>query len=214
MTILMNLTLVAGLALGSQAPVSQAPVQEAPDPSVLELALTGYERLVEDGDVPPGSLLTIIDYSWASTRRRLFVFDPAKEEVLLASLVAHGKNSGEDLAVRFGNEPGSLRSSLGFFVTGETYHGSHGYTLRLRGLEPGINDNAEERYIVIHGASYVSDEFAERHGRIGRSWGCPALPEDTASEIIDMIKGRTCVFVHGTDPTYSQKSEFVEIKKP
>ena len=182
---------------------------EAPDPEVLGLALSGYERAVAEGQAAPQSLLTIIDYSRPSTLARLFVMDPDDGEILHKSLVAHGKNSGANEATRFGNEIDSLQSSLGFFVTGDTYNGRHGYSLRLHGLEPGINDNALERNIVIHGASYVSEEFATRNGRLGRSWGCPALPTDTNRQVIDLIKGGSCVFIYGEDSTYRDRSAFI-----
>lgn len=182
---------------------------EAPDPEVLDLALSGYERAVAEGQAAPQSLLTIIDYSRPSTLARLFVVDPDDGEILHKSLVAHGKNSGANEATRFGNEIDSLQSSLGFFITGDTYHGRHGYSLRLHGLEPGINDNALERNIVIHGASYVSEEFAARNGRLGRSWGCPALPTDTNRQVIDLIKGGSCVFIYGEDSTYRDRSVFI-----
>ena len=182
---------------------------EAPDPAVLDLALSGYERAVAEGQAAPRSLLTIIDYSRPSTLARLFVVDPDDGEILHKSLVAHGKNSGANEATRFGNEIDSLQSSLGFFVTGDTYNGRHGYSLRLIGLEPGINDNALERNIVIHGASYVSEEFAVRNGRLGRSWGCPALPTDTNRQVIDLIKGGSCVFIYGEDATYRDRSSYI-----
>ena len=204
MTIVLSLLLAVGLSLSPAATP-----EDAPHPAVLSLALSGYQHAVESGVVADNALLTIIDYSRPSTEERLHVYDPATGEVLHASLVAHGKNSGQNLATRFGNEPGSLMSSLGFFVTTDTYQGKHGYSLHLRGLEPGINDNAVDRLIVIHGADYVSEEFAAKHGRLGRSWGCPALPDETAAEIIDLIKDGTCVYVHGNDSAYRQKSAYI-----
>lgn len=186
-----------------------ASLSEAPDPEVLDLALSGYERAVTEGQAEPRSVLTIIDYSQPSTLTRLFVVDPDDGEILHKSLVAHGKNSGDTEATRFGNEIDSRQSSLGFFVTGDTYNGRHGYSLRLHGLEPGINDNALERNIVIHGANYVSEEYAARNGRLGRSWGCPALPTATNREVIDLIKGGSCVFIYGEDATYRHRSHFI-----
>jgi len=181
----------------------------APAGPVLDLALAGYRLVLADSLVEPGGLLAVIDYSLPSTEPRLFVIDPGDGSVLRSSLVAHGKNSGQNMAERFSNKPGSQMSSLGFFVTEETYHGQHGYTLRLRGLEEGINDRAEERLIVIHGADYVSEEFIARHGRLGRSWGCPALPVESSKAIIDLIKDGTCLFVYGTDSAYLKRSRFL-----
>jgi hypothetical protein len=181
----------------------------APAGPVLDLALSGYRLVLADSLVEPGALLAVIDYSLPSTEPRLFVIDPGDSSVVRSSLVAHGRNSGQNMAERFSNEQGSLMSSLGFFVTGKTYNGRHGYTLRLRGLEEGINDQAENRAIVIHGAGYVSEEFIAVNGRLGRSWGCPALPLESSKAIIDLIKDGTCLFVYGTDPAYLENSRFL-----
>lgn len=180
-----------------------------PAGQVLDLALEGYRLVLEDSLVAPGALLAVIDYSLPSTEPRLFVIDPSDGTVLRSSLVAHGRESGQNMAERFSNEPGSKMSSLGFFVTEETYQGQHGYTMRLRGLEEGINDLAKDRLIVIHGAWYVSEDFIARHGRLGRSWGCPALPLESTKAIIDLIKDGTCLFVYGTDPAYLENSRFL-----
>jgi hypothetical protein len=123
--------------------------------------------------------------------------------------VAHGKNSGENIADSFSNDSKSLKSCLGFFLTAETYTGKHGYSLKLDGLEPGINDNARQRAIVIHGADYVSASFAQQHGRLGRSWGCPALPTDRSKEIIDKISQGSCLFIYGNDPKYLKNSKIL-----
>lgn len=145
-------------------------------------------------------LLTLIDYSRPSTEKRLWVIDLVEEKVLLETLVAHGKGSdraGE--AVRFSNRSGSRASSLGLYETLGTYIGKHGYSLKLRGLEPGFNDNAEERAVVVHGAWYVSEAFAKQHGRLGRSWGCPAVDDRVAKRLIDRIKGGSLLFVYYPD---------------
>jgi hypothetical protein len=125
-------------------------------------------------------------------------------------LVAHGKNSGENFAESFSNVPESLMSSPGFFITAETYTGKHGYSLRVDGLEKGINDNARVREIVIHGADYVSDDYIKKYGRLGRSWGCPALPAALSNKIIDKIKEGTCLFVYSTDKNYNKNTEFLK----
>jgi hypothetical protein len=205
MKTLTNLLLVLMLGLGPQVLAG-----DVPDQDVLDLALSGYNRAVAAGEIPPSSLLTIIDYSKPSTESRLFIANPATGDILHTSLVAHGKNSGLNIATRFGNEQGSLLSSLGFFRTGETYFGRHGYSLRLHGLEPGINDNALERDIVVHGADYVSKTFVAENGRLGRSWGCPALPVESTREVIDLIKGGTGVFIFGNDSTYLENSVYIE----
>jgi hypothetical protein len=175
---------------------------------VFELSIKGYDK-IKDRLGLDKEILTIIDYSKPSTQKRLFLIDLRNKKVLYKSLVAHGKNSGNNFARKFSNRSGSLQSSLGFYVTSHTYFGKHGYSLRLKGLESGINDKAEKRTIVIHKADYVSRRFIERYGRLGRSWGCPALPNENSKEIIDIIKDGTCLFIYGEDENYFRKSFFV-----
>ncbi len=129
----------------------------------------------------------------------MFVIDLKKEKLLFNTLVAHGKNSGVQYAEVFSNKNRSLMSSPGFYSTAETYFGKHGYSLKLDGLEEGINDHARERLIVIHGADYVSDDFIKMYGRIGRSWGCPALPIKHTEEVINLIKEGSCLYIHADD---------------
>jgi hypothetical protein len=164
-------------------------------PEVLRLALAARARAVAGG-VPARPVLTVIDYSLASRERRLWVLDLAHARILAHELVAHGRGSGDDLARRFSNRPGSLQSSLGTFVTGPVYRGRHGLSLRLRGLDPGLNDQAEARAIVVHGAPYVSETVARKLGRLGRSQGCPALSPDVAARVIDLIRGGTVLFAY------------------
>ncbi len=161
---------------------------------VFNSAMLHY-RLTEG--IRKKNLLTIIDFSKPSTDKRFFVIDLQKKELLYQCLVAHGRNSGENIASSFSNEPESLKSSLGLYLTAETYTGKHGYSLRLDGLEANINDNARVREIVIHGADYVSREFIKKYGRLGRSWGCPALPPEISKEVIERIRGGSCLFIFG-----------------
>jgi hypothetical protein len=156
-------------------------------PEALHAGLLAWSELFTRGE-STRRLLTVIDYGLPSTARRLWVFDLAARRVLFHTLVAHGRNSGEDLATSFSNDEGSLMTSLGAFVTGETYLGRNGYSLRLEGKETGRNDHALARTIVVHGASYVSESFARRFGRLGRSWGCPALDPRVARPLIDRVK--------------------------
>ncbi len=179
------------------------------DFKTLEMAVSGYMRLRSQGVLGNDDVLTIIDYNKPSVRKRLFVIDVNNNRLLASSLVAHGKNSGKNMAMSFSNVPGSYKSSLGFFVTGRTYQGKHGYSLRLKGLERGINSNAETRNIVIHGADYVSEEFISRHGRLGRSLGCPALPVSSSRRLIDLIKDGSCLFIYNGDDSYVYDSPLV-----
>jgi hypothetical protein len=163
-------------------------------PEALRAALSAWNALDSRGELSR-PLLTVIDYGLPSTIERMWVFDLASRRLLFHELVAHGRNSGEDLAQSFSNEAGSLMSSLGAFVTGTTYNGKNGYSLRLRGMEPGVNDRAEARAIVVHGASYVGEAVAQGLGRLGRSYGCPAVRPAIARTLIDEVKNRTLLYV-------------------
>jgi len=162
-------------------------------------AIVGYDKLEAKRKK---NILTIIDYSKPSTEERFYVLDLKKKEVVFKTRVAHGVNTGGNVAKKFSNTVDSRKSSLGFFLTNETYYGSNGYSLRLDGLERGINDRARERLIVIHGASYATDDFLKKNGRLGRSWGCPALPEGINKDVINIIKGGSVIFVYGNDNNY------------
>jgi len=151
----------------------------------------------------------VIDYSLPSTAPRLWLIDRTDGRVLRHLLVAHGRGSGENIASRFSNRDGSLASSLGLFLTEETYVGKNGYSLRLRGLEPGINDRARDRAIVLHGAPYVSPEFARVHGRLGRSWGCPAVELEVAHPLIDQIRDGSLLFIYAPDPGWLERSRLL-----
>ena len=171
----------------------------APPAKILDLALSAASSAINAGMVDAPKTLTVIDYSRPSTQRRLWVMDLKTGETLYHELVAHGQGSGGDLPTSFSNTPDSHQSSLGLFVTADTYIGSNGYSLRLDGLDKGFNDNARARAIVMHGAPYVSEAVAQAQGRLGRSWGCPALGDDVAREIIDQIKGGNLVFAYYPD---------------
>ncbi|MBK9291092.1 MAG: murein L,D-transpeptidase catalytic domain family protein [Bacteroidetes bacterium] len=163
------------------------------NPALKQAFLERYELF---GQMAANPVMTFIDYSLPSTEPRLWAFDPATGKVLLHSLVAHGQQTGENQAVHFSNRDGSHQSSLGFYLTDEVYHGNHGLSLRLRGLEEGINDRAFDRAIVIHGADYVSDDFIRQHGRLGRSHGCPALPHENVPEFIRLTAKGSLIFVY------------------
>lgn len=175
---------------------------------VLDLALTAYECGRARGEIDR-PLLTVIDYSLPSTRKRLWVLDLERRRVLFNELVAHGKQSGEITAQSFSNRLGSHQSSLGLFRTSDTYQGRHGYSLNLDGLEAGVNDRAYDRRIVMHGASYVAPEFVSRHGRLGRSFGCPAVDYRVSRPLIDQIKGGGALFAFYPDRDWLARSEYL-----
>ena len=176
---------------------------------VLNLALRAVSCGVAAGDLRMPRTLTVIDYSLPSTDERLWVFEVATGRLLFKELVAHGRNTGENMATDFSDRLNSRQSSIGLFVTDDTYVGSNGYSLRLDGLEPGFNTHARERAIVMHGAPYVNEALARSQGRIGRSWGCPALREAVARDIIDTIRGGGVIFSYYPDDEWLNESRFL-----
>ena len=212
-------TLSGGEAVSAaSAPVSAVPVSTSAwmpagigrlEPRIFEMALRAASCAVRSGAIADLATLTVIDYSRPSTDKRLWVFDVKRRALLYEELVAHGSGSGEKLATAFSNENNSHQSSLGLFRTDETYVGKNGYSLRLHGLDAGFNDRAYDRAIVMHGAPYVSDGFAKTQGRLGRSWGCPALREGIAREVIDTVKGTGLVFAYYPDPAWLAASKYL-----
>jgi L,D-transpeptidase catalytic domain len=177
-------------------------------PPALEAGLTALKRLQATGTKVRTDVLTIIDYTKPSTERRLWVFDLVHTRVLFEELTAHGKNSGDNQAVRFSNAPNSLMTSLGAFLTGgNPYIGKHGLSLRLQGLEKGVNDNSLERAIVIHAAAYISDVIAKNKGRIGRSWGCPAVRPEISRRLIEAVQGGSLVLAYYPDLSWLRNSK-------
>ncbi len=206
------LFVIAAPALHAEpAALADSLLQQAPGlrADVLHLALSAADHAAQQGLLARRELLTVIDYSLPSSQPRLFVFDLAARKLLFRELVAHGKNSGDNLATAFSNSPGSLESSLGLFVTADTYTGTNGYSLRLRGLEEGVNDMAWDRAIVMHGAYYVSQEAIRVLGRLGRSWGCPAVPAEVAHQIIDTIQGGSAIFAYYPEQHWLSTSAFL-----
>lgn len=170
------------------------------------MAISGFLSLVLAGEIQNPGVLSIIDFSKPSTQKRLFVLDMNNGTLLFNTLVAHGRNSGKLLATRFSNRPNSLMSSIGFYLTGDPFIGQHGYSLRLEGKEKGWNDNAFHRSIIIHPADYVSEEHIHQWGYLGRSEGCPAIPENLDRDIIDNIRGGSCLFIYSPDIRYIHRS--------
>lgn len=185
--------------------------QKAPDinSKALKTALQAYHCAAKRGHIKK-PYLTVIDYSVASNKPRLWTFDLHNDRLLFRSFVAHGKNSGKLKARYFSDRPESRQSSLGLFVTGEKYSGSHGASLRLNGLDHGFNSRARPRAIVIHGASYVSQQFLKKHGRLGLSWGCPAISNELAKPLINKIKDGAAVFTYYPTNQYLKGSKLLK----
>lgn len=227
--------LLGGVVFGSGKPKSQAKKQaisassqKNPDKNALlydslklfnlgltkeafNQAITGYASLSAAGKIQKENVLTIIDFSLPSNKKRLFVLDLVSGRLLFNTFVSHGRNSGAKLATQFSNAFNSLKSSLGFYTTGETYSGKHGSSLRLEGQEAGINDNAYSRGIVIHSANYVNELLAKTTGTIGRSLGCPAIPESLRKPIIETIRNGSCLFVYSPNKFYSLHSKLLNL---
>ena len=172
------------------------------DYNVFKHAMDGYNSI----ELTNKSLLSIIDYSKPSTEKRFFIIDIENHKLLYHTLVAHGKKSGYLNATKFSNKYGSYKSSLGFFRTGNSYFGIRGYSLKLEGLEKGINDNARLRGIIIHGANYVDERLVNGNGVIGRSWGCPAVSNKLSKEIINLLKGGSLLYIYANDELYKENS--------
>ncbi len=173
---------------------------------LFEKSLIGYYNLSKK-KIAQKPILTIVDFTKSSKEKRMWIIDLAQQQLLLTNLVAHGQRSGDDIATKFSNMAESHQSSLGFFVTDEIYFGKHGQSLKLEGLDKGFNSLAKSRAIVLHGAAYVSEDFIKQHGRLGRSFGCPAVPQQLTSKVINLLKGKTTLFINGNS---NYKSLFLD----
>ncbi len=172
-----------------------------------QFAVKGFKKLKQQGQLLNSSILTIIDFSQSSNNKRMYVIDLYKKALLFNTYVAHGKNTGNEYADKFSNIPGTLQSSLGFYITENMAIGSKvGLSLILKGIEKGINDKAREREIIIHGADYATEDFIKKNGRLGRSFGCPSLPPDLIKPVAESIKDGTCLFIYKHDDNYIRKS--------
>lgn len=181
---------------------------ELPKFESFKEALDGFYKLKAQGLVGK-NIITLIDFSLSSNTKRLWVIDLDSSSILIHSLVAHGRNTGDEFAESFSNSAESYKSSLGFYVTAEVYNGKHGKSLRLDGVEKGINDNARNRAVVVHGANYVSDSFIKNNKRLGRSLGCPAVPVAITNELISLIKDKSCLFIYYPSTSYKHSSKIV-----
>lgn len=180
-----------------------------PSLSSFQNGMMGYYKLQDRGLVEK-KILTIIDFSLSSTQKRMWVLDMENHEVLIHSVVAHGKNTGNEFATKFSNTVNSLQSSLGFYITGETYMGGNGLSLFIDGMEEEFNSKARERYVVIHGADYANPESISNMGRLGRSYGCPAVPTALTQEFIDTIKNNSVLYIHSNDKVYAKNSKMIK----
>ena len=210
---LMALSLLPAFAAAQSPGLSQL-ARLAPDanPRVLSLALEARDCASHSLGGAPSPRLAVIDYSRASTLPRLWVFDLVNNKLLFREVVAHGQGTGENMARAFSNDDGSHQSSLGLFRTGDTYQGGNGYSLRMEGLEPGTNDKAMSRAIVMHGAPYVNVQMAHKQGRLGRSWGCPAVRPEVARQVIDSLKNGQMIFSYYPDSNWLAKSPFIHCR--
>ena len=180
-----------------------------PSKAAWDMALKGYNQISQKYDLNKNKpYLTVIDFTLPSTEKRLWLIDVSNNSVLIHTFVAHGKNTGDLVAELFSNKLSSYQSSLGFYITGGTYVGKNGYSLYLDGIEKGINDKARERAIVMHGAWYANASMIEKFGRLGRSYGCPSVPEEIHRELIDTISEKTVLFIYHSSPSYSKSSIF------
>ena len=212
-SLLVALLGAAAMLAAQAAPVSDAAVLQrlAPDadPKVLAQAYSAVQCAQASGVGEQAQRLAVIDYSRSSREPRLWVFDLQQGKLLYREHVAHGQGTGADRAEHFSNRPGSLQSSLGLFLTADTYQGRNGYSLRMEGLEAGINDQAMARAIVMHGAPYVDPQGAQRMGRLGRSWGCPAVRVAVARPMIDHMKSGQFLFSYYPDPQWLAQSRLL-----
>jgi hypothetical protein len=187
--------------------------EEKPSFNIFKRAMVGFYLLKQQNTLSAKDIVSIIDFSKSANDKRLWIIDLKNKKLLYHSLVAHGRNTGEVYAEKFSNTPHSNQSSLGFYVTTNTYIGKHGLSLRLSGIEHGINDKAESRAIVMHGADYVSDSFIKKVGRLGRSQGCPAIPYAIHEAVIRDIAGGTCLFIFHPDTFYDQHTQLHNVGK-
>lgn len=193
---------IAGASVDMNELYNEIGLSEIVNYNAFKQAITGYSKI----EGRKKDILTLIDYSKPSTEKRLYVLDMKNKKLLFTSYVSHGRNSGNNYATSFSNKCGSYKSSLGFFLTENTYQGKNGYSLILNGLEKNINDKARERAIVMHGAPYANPGVIKSAGRLGRSLGCPALPEAVNKPIIDLIKGGSLLYIYADDANYFAQS--------
>lgn len=183
------------------------------DYNVFRYAFIGFLNLKQEGMVSEKNLLSIIDFTQSSCNKRFYTIELDERKIIFNTYVSHGQRTGGDMATKFSDKLGSFQSSIGFYVTAETYVGSKGYSLRLEGTEKGYNENLRRRAVVMHDAKYVSEDWIKTYGRLGRSQGCPALPKEISREVIDTIKDRTAIFAYYDDQKYAKASNYLNLQK-
>lgn len=177
---------------------------------VFQLALAGHNKLEAAGQLKNPGVLTIVDFSQSSKNKRMYVIDLLKDTILFNTYVAHGRNTGEEYAQNFSNESGTHKSSLGFYITENPAMGATvGLSLIIKGVEKGFNDQAQQRAIIIHGADYATEDFIQKNGRLGRSYGCPSVPPDLIKPVSETMKGGSCLFIYYPDSNYCAKSSLL-----
>lgn len=213
LTITTSFYLFTAQAAAPSEQLTQSLKKSAPslNQQVLSTALSAMHCALQNG-AEPAKRLAVIDFSLPSSDKRLWIFDLQSKQLLLHDFVAHGQRSGDNFATRFSNTNGSHQSSIGLFRTAESYHGKHGYSLRMDGLEPGFNDRARERAIVIHPAAYVNPAWIKSQGRIGRSQGCPAVRPEIARTVVDKLKGGQFMFSWYPDQQWLQSSIYLNCR--
>ena len=176
------------------------------DYDVFQKAVTGYYNLKQSNKLAKNSdIITVIDFNKASTVKRMWIIDLLKKETLLNTWVAHGQGSGDDIATQFSDDNNSHQSSLGFYVTNEVYYGKHGRSLKLDGMDAGFNEHARSRAVVLHAADYVCENTIKKIGRLGRSYGCPAVSPEVSNKIIDLVKGKNMIYINANLSSYNSK---------
>lgn len=180
---------------------------------VFRLGMIGYYQLRHEQTLNKRNIISLVDFTKASTEKRFYTIDLDNQKLLFHTYVAHGRNTGENWAKSFSNKQHSNQSSLGFYVTAETYVGSKGYSLRLDGKEEEYNGNIRDRAVVMHEADYVSEQWIKKYGRLGRSQGCPALPKGISKEVIDTIKDKTVIFAYYADTDYLKTSKYLDLQR-
>ena len=181
--------------------------------TAFRYAYIGYQTMKKQHRLNNKELFSIIDFTKDCNSKRFYTIDLEKMKIVYYTYVAHGKKSGERMATSFSDAVESNKSSIGFYITGNTYNGGNGYSLILHGDEKGYNSNLAKRSVVVHAADYANEDYIARNGRMGRSLGCPALPENIYKQVIETIKEKTMIFAYYNDAKYLKTSKYLNVLK-